>query len=59
MNESSVRDWVGFYRQYSDIGLMPRKNQSYSVKCKLKEFNLNANDMMYVIIVSIKYPSYS
>jgi len=38
LNESNIRKWVGFYRQYGDIGLLPRKNQSYSVNFKLKIF---------------------
>ena len=59
LNVSTVGDCFGFSRQYSDINLMPRKNQSYSVKFKLKVFNINANDMISVIIVSIKYNSYS
>jgi transposase len=34
-NESNIRKWVEFYSQY-DSGLLPRKNQSYSVNFKLK-----------------------
>lgn len=36
LNESNIRKWVGFYRQYGSIRLLPRKNQSYSVTFKLK-----------------------
>jgi transposase len=35
-NESNIRKWVEFYSQYGDSGLLPRKNQSYSVNFKLK-----------------------
>jgi transposase len=27
--------WIGFYKYYGAIGLLPRKNQSYSVAFKL------------------------
>jgi transposase len=32
----NIRKWVEFYSQYGDSGLLPRKNQSYSVNFKLK-----------------------
>ena len=36
LNESDISKWMGFYRQYGAIGLLPRKNQSYFVNFKLK-----------------------
>jgi transposase len=34
--KSNIRKWVGFYKQYGESGLIPRKNCSYSVDFKLK-----------------------
>ena len=28
LNESTIRKWVGFYKEYGAIGLLLRKNQS-------------------------------
>jgi transposase len=36
LNESNIRKWVGFYKQYGKTGLLPRKNQNYSTDFKLK-----------------------
>jgi transposase len=55
LNESNIRKWVGFYRQYGDIGLLPRKNQSYSVNFKLKVLKSIDNDLLSLREVSIKF----
>ena len=34
--ESNIRRWVGFYKQYGKIGLIPRINRNYTVDFKLK-----------------------
>jgi transposase len=34
LNESNIRKWVSFYRKYGKTGLLPRKNQSYSIDFK-------------------------
>lgn len=36
LNESNIRKWVSFYRKYGRIGLLPRKNQSYSIDFKVR-----------------------
>lgn len=36
LNESNIRKWVSFYRRYGKIGLLPRKNQSYSIDFKIR-----------------------
>ena len=36
INESNVRKWVGFYRAFGKEGLLPRKNNKYSIAFKLK-----------------------
>jgi transposase len=35
-NKSNIRKWVGFYKIHGKRGLIPRKNQNYSVAFKLK-----------------------
>ena len=55
LNESNIRKWVGFYRQYGDIGLLPRKNQSYSVNFKLEVLKSIDNDLLSLREVSIKF----
>ncbi len=35
-NESDIRKWVEFYKTYGKIGLLPSKNQNYSIDFKLK-----------------------
>ncbi len=35
-NKSNIRKWVGFYEIHGKRGLIPRKNQNYSVAFKLK-----------------------
>lgn len=36
IDESNIRKWVSFYKSQGKIGLLPRKNQSYSIELKLK-----------------------
>jgi hypothetical protein len=31
IERSNLRKWIGFYKYYGAIGLLPRKNQSYSI----------------------------
>ena len=35
LNESNIRKWVGFYKTYGQVELLPRINQSYSIDFKL------------------------
>jgi len=35
-DESNIRKWISFYQSYGKIGLLPRKNNSYSLDFKLK-----------------------
>jgi transposase len=39
IDESNIRKWVSFYKSQGKIGLLPRKNQSYSIEFKLKVIN--------------------
>jgi transposase len=36
ITESIIRRWVNFYKKYGKIGLIPRKNVSYTIAFKLK-----------------------
>jgi transposase len=54
-NESNIRKWVEFYKQYGGISLVPRKNQSYSVKFKLKVLKAIDKDLMSLRDSSLKF----
>ncbi len=34
-SRANIRKWIGFYEEYGEIGLLPSKNQSYSVDFKI------------------------
>ena len=36
LDESNIRKWVSFYQAYGKAGLLPRKNNKYSLDFKLK-----------------------
>lgn len=36
ISRSNVRKWVSFYREFGKVGLLPRKNRTYSVDFKQK-----------------------
>jgi transposase len=55
LNESNIRKWVGFYRQYGDNGLLPRKNQSYSVKFKVEVLKAVYKDLLSLRDASIRF----
>jgi transposase len=55
LERSNLRKWIGFYRQYGSIGLLPRKNQSYSVNLKLKVVKAIEKDLLSLRDASIKF----
>ena len=55
LNESNIRKWIGFYKQCGAIGLLPRKNQSYSVAFKLRVLRAIDKDLMSLRESSIKF----
>ena len=55
VERSSLRKWIGFYKEYGAIGLLPRKNQSYSVSFKLKVLKSINKDLLSLRDVSIKF----
>ena len=55
LNESNIRKWVGFYKQYGSVGLLPRKNQSYTVNFKLKVLKAIDKDLISLRDASIRF----
>lgn len=55
LNESNIRKWIGFYKQYGAIGLLPRKYQSYPVAIKLRVLKTIDKDLMSLRESSIKF----
>ncbi|CAN1530831.1 hypothetical protein MCEGE10_01388 [Flavobacteriaceae bacterium] len=55
VERSNLRKWIGFYKQYGAIGLLPRKNQSYSLDFKLKVLKAIDNDSLSLRVVSVKF----
>ena len=54
-NTSNIRKWVGFYKQYGKIGLLPRKNQNYSTAFKLKVLNSIIDDFLSLSEACLKF----
>ena len=55
LNESNIRKWLGFYTRYGAIGLLPRKNECYSVAFKLKVLKAIDKDFLSLRSSSIKF----
>ena len=55
LNESNIRKWIGFYKEYGAIGLLPRKNQSYSLGFKLKVLKAIDKDLLSLRDSSIRF----
>jgi transposase len=36
LNESNIRKWVNFYKEFGTSGLLPRRNRNYTVAFKLQ-----------------------
>ena len=36
INKSTIRKWVTFYKEFGKIGLLPRKNRTYTIDFKYK-----------------------
>lgn len=54
-NESNIRKWVGFYKQYGKTGLLPRKNQNYSTDFKLKVLQSIGADYLSLSEACLKF----
>jgi transposase len=55
LSRSNIRKWVGFYKEYGAISLLPRKNQSYSLDFKLKVLKAIDKDLLSLRETSIKF----
>lgn len=55
IERSNLRKWIGFYKYYGAIGLLPRKNQSYSVAFKLKVLKAIDKDSLSLRDSSLKF----
>ncbi|WP_310377718.1 transposase [Flavobacterium sp.] len=54
-DESNIRKWVAFYREFGSIGLLPRKNQNYSVAFKIRVLKAINKDILSLRESSIKF----
>ena len=54
-SESNIRKWISFYNSYGKKGLLPRKNQSYSVEFKLKVLNSIDTKFLSLSEVCLKF----
>ena len=51
----NVRKWVSFYKVYGEVGLLSRKNQSYSVEFKLKVLKTIEKKSLSLFATCIKF----
>jgi len=51
----NLRKWIGFYKEYGAIGLVPRKNQSYSLDFKLKVLKAINKNLLSLRDSSIRF----
>ena len=54
-SRNNIRKWVNFYKTYGKIGLLPRKNQSYSIDFKLKVIQTLHKELLTLSEVSLKF----
>ncbi len=55
VSKSNLGKWVGFYKQYGVIALLPRKNQSYSVNFKLNVLKTIDKDYLSLSETCLKF----
>ena len=54
-DESNIRKWVSFYNEFGSVGLLPRKNQSYSIAFKLKVLKAIDKELLSLRVASVKF----
>ena len=52
---SNIRKWVCFYKRYGKSGLLPRKNQSYSIEFKLNVLKSIQKESLSLRETSLKF----
>ncbi|MFV8465738.1 transposase [Flavobacterium sp. LB1P62] len=55
LERSNLRKWIGFYKEYGAIGLLPRKNQSYSLDFKLEVLKAIDKESLSLRASSVKF----
>ena len=55
LERSNLRKWIGFYKEYGAIGLLPRKNRSYSLDFKLEVLKAIDKDSLSLRAASVKF----
>lgn len=55
LHESNIRKWVSFYKKHGKIGLLPRKNQSYTIDFKLKVLRAIDNEHLSLHQAYVKF----
>ncbi len=55
LSESNIRKWVSFYREYGKVGLLPRKNQVYSIDFKIKVLRSIDKDLLSLREARLKF----
>lgn len=55
VHESIIRKWLRFYNTYGQDGLLPRKNQQYSIDFKLKVLKAIDNDHLSLHQAYVKF----
>lgn len=53
--KTNLRKWVEFYRKYGAAGLLPRRNQIYSVDFKLKVLNAIDKELLSLRQAAVKF----
>jgi transposase len=48
LDESNIRKWVSFYKTYGKAGLLPRKNESYCIKFRIKVLKTIQKESLYL-----------
>jgi transposase len=55
LERSNLRKWIGFYKEYGAVGLLPRRNQSYSLDFKLDVLKVILEDSLSLRAASFKF----
>ncbi|MDO8341103.1 MAG: transposase [Candidatus Woesebacteria bacterium] len=55
VSRSNICKWLSFYKVYGEIGLLPRKNQSYSIDFKLKVLKTLEKESLSLIELGLKF----
>ena len=55
VSRSNIGKWVSFYKAYGEIGLLARKNQSYSAEFKLKVLRTIEKESLSLMDSAIRF----